>query len=62
MTELKCTTYLSDDQAHALAQLSKRIGWTELRSLASSDEEAQWMREAIYQLRQSLAEIGFAPR
>ena len=62
MTELQCTTYLNDDQAHALAQLSKRIGWTELRALASSDEEAELMREGIGQLSQALAEIGFAPR
>lgn len=53
---------LNDDQAWSLAQLCKRIGFTDLRALAASDVEAYEMAEAIGHLHKALAEAGFEPR
>ena len=49
-------------QARALAQLVKRIGWTELRQNAQDDEEAYDMRNAVQELQNALALAGYAPR
>jgi hypothetical protein len=49
-------------QAQALAQLVKRIGWTELRQNAQDDEEAYDMRNAVQELQNALALAGYAPR
>lgn len=49
-------------QAHALAQLVKRIGWTELHQNAQDDEEAYDMRNAVQELQNALEEAGYAPR
>jgi len=49
-------------QAQALAQLVKRIGWTELRQNAQDEEEAHDMRNAVQELQNALAEAGYAPR
>lgn len=49
-------------QAQALAQLVKRIGWTELRQNAQDDEEAYDMRNAVQELQNALGEAGYAPR
>lgn len=49
-------------EALALAQLVKRIGWTELRQNAVDDDEAHDMVEAMNHLRKALAESGFNPR
>ncbi len=53
---------MSDAQAIALAQLVKRISYRELRTNASSDTEADRMREAISELQDALARSGYAPR
>lgn len=53
---------LTDAEAMALAQLVKRIGWSEMRSNAVDDVEAQSMREAISKVRRVLADVGYAPR
>lgn len=53
---------LPPDQADALAELVKRIGWSELRALAVDDVEAHAMRDAVETLRRALADGGFAPR
>ena len=53
---------LDDAQALALAQLVKRIGWTEIRSLAVSDDEAYLMRDAVSEVAKALAAEGYAPR
>ena len=53
---------MSDAQAIALAQLVKRISYRELRTNASSDTEADRMHEAISELQDALARIGYAPR
>lgn len=53
---------LTADEAWELAQLVKRIGWSELRSLSMDDAEARGMRTAVERLGKTLAEHGFAPR
>ena len=53
---------LSDPEAWALAQLLKRIGWSQWRALAVDDDEADAMRSACEQVSQALAERGYAPR
>ncbi|MBA2674222.1 hypothetical protein [Ramlibacter sp.] len=53
---------LSDEQAWALAEFLKRVGWSEWRALAVDDEEARRMRDACEELRQELAYQGYAPR
>ncbi len=59
---MKIEMELSEDCAWALAQLVKRIGFNDLRGLASSDVEAYDMAEAIRQLANALADAGIAPR
>ena len=49
-------------QAQALAQLVKRLGWTEIRQNAQDDEEAYDMRNAVQELKNELAQQGFDPR
>lgn len=53
---------LNDAQAWALAELMKRIGWTELRQNAVNDAEAYEMQEAVEALARSLADAGVSPR
>jgi len=53
---------LDDGLALALAQLVKRIGWTELRQNAVDDDEAYKMRQAVSEVARALAEAGFEPR
>lgn len=53
---------LTDDEAMALAQLVKRLTWTEMRGCAVNDDEAYIISGAVAKLQKSLAEAGFAPR
>jgi len=53
---------LNAEQAWALAQLVKRIGWAECYSLAEDHAQAQLMIEATERVRVALAHAGFAPR
>lgn len=53
---------LDDEQALALAQLVKRLTWTEFRSKAVDDEEAYSMRAAMDALQQALKDAGYSPR
>ena len=46
----------------ALAQLVKRIKWSELRGNAIDEEEAYVMQEAVEQVRRALSDQGFSPR
>ncbi len=46
----------------ALAQLVKRITWTEISQNAASTDEAYTMRDSIEKLGHLLAKEGFAPR
>ena len=53
---------LGDAQALSLAQLVKRIGWSEMRSLAVSENEAYLMRDAVSEVAKALAAERYAPR
>ncbi|RTL27849.1 MAG: hypothetical protein EKK47_17570 [Burkholderiales bacterium] len=53
---------LPQDLAWALAQLLKRIGYSDCRALAEDDEQAYQMIEATEQVRKALAQAGVAPR
>jgi hypothetical protein len=53
---------LSAEQAWALAQLVKRIGWADCRSLAEDQAQTLLMIEATERVRAALAEAGHAPR
>lgn len=56
------TVELSEGEALALAQLVKRMGFSDARQLAASDEEAYAMLDAIHRVQHGLAVAGFAPR
>lgn len=53
---------LNEEQACALAQFLKRVGYSDYRTLAASEQEAYAMQEAGEQLRTALAEQDIAPR
>ena len=53
---------LSDENAWALAQFLKRLGFSDCRELAVSEEEAWQMIRAAEAVRAALAEQGYAPR
>lgn len=61
-TPLHIALSLPPDEAWALAQFLKRVGYSDYRALAASDDEAAAMRDAGERLRQALAEQGYAPR
>jgi hypothetical protein len=60
--EVAITLLLPEDQALALAQFVKRVGWSEISANSVDEEEAYVMRDAIGKVQRALAEIGFAPR
>lgn len=62
MTTMDMHLELTDDQAYALSQFVKRVGWQEWQQNAVDDDEAALMREAFGQLARALAEHGYAPR
>lgn len=62
MTTMNLNLELTDDQAYALAQFVKRVGWTEWRQNAVDDAEAYLMRDAFDQLSRALADGGYSPR
>ena len=53
---------LNAAQAWAIAQLLKRIGWSDCRALAEDEQQAELMIQAAERVRQALAEAGYAPR
>ena len=53
---------LDENETMALAQLVKRLSWSDLRGCAVSDEEAWVMKIAVDKLQQALREEGYAPR
>ena len=53
---------LNTDQAWALAQFLKRVGYSDYRSLAVDADEAYVMVDAGELIRKALAESGVAPR
>jgi hypothetical protein len=61
----KITVELPTDEAKALAQLVKRLGYDDAERLSSQydgGEERDAMLSGIDKLRRVLAEAGFAPR
>jgi len=60
LVRIRCE--LTDDQAWQLAQFCKRVGFSDVRANAASDEEAYVMLDAIYRLQRTLAEEGYSPR
>ena len=56
------TVELNAAQAWALAQLVKRIGWSDCRSLAEDDEQTRLMIQATDRVRAALAAVDYAPR
>lgn len=55
-------TELTVPEANALAQFLKRIGFSEFRALATSDDEAYDMQSGATKVAKALAEIGYNPR
>jgi hypothetical protein len=53
---------LNPEQAWALAQLLKRIGWSECRALAEDEEQTRLMIQAVERMRAALVQAGYAPR
>ena len=53
---------LPGDEAWALAQFVKRVGWTEMRENAESEDETYLIRSALGKLFEALREVGYAPR
>jgi hypothetical protein len=54
--------WLSREEALALAQFMKRVGFSEWRQNAVDNDEAYVMRDACDQVARALAEKGYAPR
>ncbi len=53
---------LSKDEAWALAELCKRIGWTDIRQFAVGDDEADLMQAALIKIAKELSLEGYSPR
>lgn len=53
---------LSDEQAWALAEFLKRVGFSDVRPLAVDEREAYDMIYAGEKVRAALSEKGYAPR
>jgi hypothetical protein len=53
---------LSDEEALALAQLLKRLTWSDMRSCAVDDAETYTIRDAVGKLQDALGRAGYAPR
>lgn len=53
---------LDENETMALAQLVKRLTWSDLRSCAVSNEEAWVMKGAVDKLQRALSDEGYAPR
>ena len=62
MEHITFTIELDGEQAWALAQLVKRIGWADCRSLAEDEEQTRLMIAACERVRAALAAVGYAPR
>lgn len=52
---------IDEVQAKALAQLIKRIEWSDIRANAANDGEAFQMTTAVTKLQDALARQGYTP-
>lgn len=62
MMTVTLTLELNDQDAWALAQLVKRLGWQALSDHAVNSDEAERMRNAIAGLQTALSQKGYSPR
>lgn len=62
MNDFSIVVELPDEEAQALAQFVKRVGWYEVRENAANEEEAHMMIASLNKLRRGLAEAGYCPR
>lgn len=53
---------VNPEQAKAMSQVLKRIGFSDIRVLSYDDDEAYQAQYALEQVRQALAENGYNPR
>ena len=53
---------LPEDLAWALAQMLKRLGFSDCRALAKDEAQTYLMLQAAEQVRRALAKAGCAPR
>jgi hypothetical protein len=56
------TVELTDVEAWELAQFMKRVGWTEWRNNATSNDEAYLMRDGCEKIARALRDAGYNPR
>lgn len=62
MNSVTVTFELTPQEALALAQFVKRVGWSEFRQNAVDDDEAYVIRDAVDRVAAGLAQVGYAPR
>ena len=53
---------LSDEETLALAQLLKRLTWSDMRGCAVDDAETYIIRDAVGKVQDALGRAGYAPR
>ena len=53
---------IEENQAAALSQMLKRIGFSEIRKLSTSEEETYESQNALESVRKALADAGYNPR
>lgn len=53
---------LTRDESWAIAELCKRVSWTDLRQLAAGDDEADLMQSALIKVAKQLSSDGYSPR
>lgn len=61
-TDLTLNLITTPQAAEALAQLVKRICWSDVLALATDKGETYAMMDGIAALQRALAEAGYAPR
>lgn len=62
MNSVTVTLELTPQEALALAQFVKRVGWSEFRQNAVDDDEAYVIRDAVDRVAAGLAQVGYSPR
>lgn len=53
---------LTEPQAYALAELCKRIGWSDVRTLSVDEDEARLMIQVTDRVRGALKQVGVRVR
>jgi len=53
---------LDEKHAWALAQFLKRVGFSDIRNCAKSDDEAYLIQTSFSEIREALNDIGINPR